>query len=123
MLFKQKEILPKLLERATRTLNVDPQTGFAPAIWNTWVNNWTGQEPRLGSENRTAISTVGRTTTTTVFRDTTRQIFDTGVATRTGTQIVVVEQFENESLGDRVISRDIITLARSRNIEFQYRFT
>ena len=58
------------LERATRTLNVDPQTGFAPAIWNTWVNNWTGQEPRLGSENRTAISTVGRTTTTDVFRDT-----------------------------------------------------
>ena len=39
------------LERATRTLNVDPQTGFA-RIWNTWVNNWTGQEPRLGSENR-----------------------------------------------------------------------
>ena len=33
------------LERASRTLNVDPQTGFAPAIWNSWVNNWTGQEP------------------------------------------------------------------------------
>ena len=106
------------LERATRTLNVDPQTGFAPAIWNTWVNNWTGQEPRLGSENRTAISTVGRTTTTSVFRDTTRQIFDTGIATRTGTRTAVVEQFETESLGDRVISRDIIAFARSRNIEF-----
>ena len=107
------------LERATRTLNVDPQTGFAPKpIWNTWVNNWTGQEPRLGSETRTAISTVGRTTTTTVFRDTTRQIFETGVATRTGTRTAVVEQFENESLGDRVISRDIVSFARSRNIEF-----
>ena len=106
------------LERATRTLNVDPQTGFAPAIWNTWVNNWTGQEPRLGSENRTAISTVGRTTTTTVFRDTTRQLFETGVATRTGTRTAVVEQFDNESLGDRVISRDIVSFARSRNIEF-----
>ena len=106
------------LERATRTLNVDPQTGFAPAIWNTWVNNWTGQEPRLGSQTRPVISTVGRTTTTNVFRDTTRQIFDTGVATRTGTQTAVVEQFENESLGDRVISRDIVPFARSRNIEF-----
>jgi hypothetical protein len=106
------------LERATRTLNVDPQTGFAPAIWNTWVNNWTGQEPRLGSENRTAISRVGRTTTTTVFRDTTRQIFETGVANRSGTRTAVVEQFENESLGDRVISRDIVPFARSRNIEF-----
>ena len=106
------------LERATRTLNVDPQTGFAPAIWNTWVNNWTGQEPRLGSEIRPVISTVGRTTTTTTFRDTTRQIFDTGIATRTGTRTAVVEQFENESLGDRVISRDIVSFARSRNIEF-----
>ena len=85
----------------------DPQTGFAPAIWNTWVNNWTGQEPRLGSQTRPVISTVGRTTTTNVFRDTTRQIFDTGVATRTGTQTAVVEQFENESLGDRVLSRDV----------------
>ena len=46
-------------------------------------------------------------TTTTTLRDTTRQIFDTGVANRTGTRTVVTEQFDNESLGDRVISRDI----------------
>ena len=106
------------LERATRTLNVDPQTGFAPAIWNSWINNWTGQEEVLGSETRTAIARQGRSTTTTVFRDTTRQIFDTGIATRSGTRTVVTEQFDNESLGDRVISRDLISFARSRNIEF-----
>ena len=106
------------LERATRTLNVDPQTGFAPAIWNSWINNWTGQEEVLGSETRTAITRQGRSTTTTVFRDTTRQIFDTGIATRSGTRTVVTEQFDNESLGDRVISRDLISFARSRNIEF-----
>ena len=114
------------LERATRTLNVDPQTGFAPAIWNSWVNNWTGQEEVLGSETRTAIQRRnferGNTrffeTTTTTLRDTTRQVFDTGVATRTGTRTVVTEQFDNESLGDRVVSRDLISFARSRNIEF-----
>ena len=117
------------LERATRTLNVDPQTGFAPAIWNSWVNNWTGQEEVLGSETRTAIqrrrfdrgNTRFDVTTTTTFRDTTRQVFDTGVANRTGTRTVVTEQFDNESLGDRVISRDLISFARSRNIEFNIR--
>jgi hypothetical protein len=117
------------LERASRTLNVDPQTGFAPAIWNSWVNNWTGQEEVLGSETRTAIqrdvldrgNTRFTTTTTTTFRDTTRQVFDTGVATRSGTRTVVTEQFDNESLGDRVVSRDLISFARSRNIEFNIR--
>ena len=24
-------------------LNADPQTGFLPTIWNSWVDNWTGQ--------------------------------------------------------------------------------
>ena len=56
--------------------------------------------------------------TSTTFRDTIRQVFDTGVATRTGTRTVVTEQFDNESLGDRVVSRDLISFARSRNIEF-----
>ena len=32
------------LANAARTLNVDPQTGFAPTVWNSWVDNWTGQE-------------------------------------------------------------------------------
>ena len=73
---------------------------------------------RISNQNSFVISTVGRTTITDTFRDTTRQIFDTGVATRTGTRTAVVEQFETESLGDRVVSRDIIPFARSRNIEF-----
>ena len=53
--FKLEGNFTETLERATRTLNVDPQTGFAPAIWNSWVNNWTGQEEEFGSETRTAI--------------------------------------------------------------------
>tara|TARA_Y100000592_G_scaffold23880_1_gene37221 strand:+ start:18171 stop:25631 length:7461 start_codon:yes stop_codon:yes gene_type:complete len=114
------------LERASRTLNVDPQTGFAPAIWNSWVNNWTGQEEGVRTEDRTLnernVFERGNTRfdvrTSTTFRDTIRQVFDTGVATRTGTRTVVTEQFDNESLGDRVVSRDLISFARSRNIEF-----
>ena len=37
---------------------------------------------------------------------------------RTGTRTVVTEQFDRESVGDRVVSRDIIPFMRSRNIEF-----
>jgi hypothetical protein len=25
-------------------LGADPQTGFVPTVWNSWVDNWTGQE-------------------------------------------------------------------------------
>ena len=114
------------LERATRTLNVDPQSGFAPAIWNSWVNNWTGQEEGVTTQDRDINSrrvfdrgnTRFDVRTTTTFRDTIRQTFDTGVSNRTGNRTVVTEQFDNESLGDRVISRDLISFARSRNIEF-----
>jgi len=37
---------------------------------------------------------------------------------RTGERRTVHEQIDTESLGDRVVSRDIITFQRSRNIEF-----
>ena len=114
------------LERATRSLNIDPQTGFAPAIWNSWVNNWTGQEEEFESKTRTAIqrrkferrNTRINTTVTSTLKDTTRQVLDTNVASRTGARSVITEQFDNESLGDRLISRDLASFARSRNIEF-----
>jgi hypothetical protein len=32
------------LANAAKTLNVDPQTGFAPTVWNSWVDNWTGSD-------------------------------------------------------------------------------
>ena len=42
------------LQLASRTLNVDPQTGFAPTVWNAWETNWTGQDV----VEETAIRTV-----------------------------------------------------------------
>ncbi len=114
------------LERAARTLDVDPQTGFAPAVWNSWIDSWTGQEEGIRTEDRTSVNTFvsdrGNTRVTqrveTTFRDTIRQVFDTGVSRRSGTRTVVTEQFDRESIGDRVISRDLISFARSRNVEF-----
>ena len=46
--------------------------------------------------------------TTTTFEDTIRDTFRVDNQTRNGTRKVVTEQFDNESLGDRVVSRDVI---------------
>jgi hypothetical protein len=124
------------LADAARTLNVDPQTGFAPTIWNSWVQNWTGQEVVNGIRTRTETSRSTRgvggwingrpggpaslieTTTTSTILDNTREIRETGVEARTGTRVVITEQFDNTSVGDRVVSRDLVPFMRSRNVQF-----
>ena len=37
---------------------------------------------------------------------------------RNGVRTAVTEQFDQESVGDRVVSRDLIPFMRSRNVEF-----
>jgi hypothetical protein len=126
------------LATASRTLNVDPQTGFSPTIWNAWETNWTGQEVTQNTRERTESTTSGgrwgerglrgngdltggqfiTDTTTTVLRDTLREVRDTGVQTRTGNRTIVTEQFDASSVGDRVVSRNLISFIRSRNIQF-----
>ena len=126
------------LATASRTLNVDPQTGFSPTIWNSWETNWTGQEVTQNTRERTETTTSGgrwgqmglrgngnltggqfiTDTTTTVLRDTLREVRDTGVQTRTGNRTIVTEQFDASSVGDRVVSRNFISFMRSRNIQF-----
>jgi hypothetical protein len=115
------------LANASRTLNVNPQTGFAPTVWNAWVTNWTGQDTITTTARRTVLGQAtagwGRvalwgTLTDTTFEDTIREVRDTGVMSRTGTQTIVTEQFDRTSVGDRVVSRDIIPFMRSRNVQF-----
>jgi hypothetical protein len=121
------------LALAARTLNVDPQTGFAPTVWNSWVTNWTGQEIVQGTIVRTTQSgdvprpswgngSVPRprfgTVTSNVIEDTFREVRDTGVQNRTGVRTAVTEVFDNTSVGDRTVSRDIVPFMRSRNIQF-----
>jgi len=60
----------------------------------------------------------GWASTTTVTQDTYREIKETGVKNRTGTTTFVTEQFDRESIGDKVVSRDLIQYMRSRNIQF-----
>jgi hypothetical protein len=124
------------LANASRTLNVDPQTGFAPTVWNSWIENWTGQDVIESTRLRTAITSSGSFTagsagrdgrgnwsevevfTETTFRDNTLEIRDTGIETRNGIRTIVTEQFDQTSVGDRVVNRNIVPFMRSRNIQF-----
>jgi hypothetical protein len=105
-----------------RTLNVDPQTGLAPTVWNSWIDNWTGQNiissTRTRNEQTTTRTAGGTTITDSVVQDNLREVVDTGISTRTGTRTLVSKQFDRTSIGERVVSRDIIFFMRSRNIQF-----
>ncbi len=128
-----------VMAQAMQEFGVDPQTGLSPIQWNSWETSWVGTDYSDRKERRQTSSTVteehiirrgwingGRgtnisrwdtTTTTTTFEDTIRDTFRVDNQTRTGTRKVVTEQFDNESLGDKVVSRDVITNMRSRNVE------
>lgn len=111
---------------ASRRFGVDPQTGLAPTVWNSWQTIWTGSRFVDTTSTRTTTSGgdwVGGggiplfgTRTVNTWRDTTRTTTLTGTSTRTGTRTSVVEQIDRTSLGDRTVSRDLIPFMRSRNI-------
>jgi len=114
------------IANAARTLNVDPQTGFAPTVWNAWVTNWTGQDVIQTTRQRTVFGDapqtgargVWGTVTDRTVEDTFREVRDTGVMSRTGVRTVVTEQFDQTSVGDRVVRRDLVPYMRSRNVQF-----
>ena len=119
---------------AIQQLGVDSNTGLSPVNWNAWETNWTGtstvQGPLViqfqGPTSLVSDSTIGDglggTVRTQVFQDSftnfRNDTFTTTTnQTRQGIQFGVTERFDTTSLGDRVVSRSIITLMRSRNIE------
>jgi len=128
-----------VMAQAMQEFGVDPQTGMAPIQWNSWETNWSGQEQSDRKERRVKKSSKeheeiikagwingGRSvnhsqmvkiTTTKTFEDTIRDTFKIDNQTRTGTRKIVTEQFDTESMGDRIVSRDVIQNMRSRNIE------
>ena len=129
-----------VMAQAMQQFGVDPQTGQAPIQWNAWETNWTGQDVSERQRNRVEQTTQHNVhsydnvgwinggggvdkqswwdiTETTTIKDTIRDTFDTGTSTRTGTRKVVTEQWDNESLGDKVVSRDVVQIMRSRNLK------
>ena len=53
-----------------------------------------------------------------VIQDTILNSYKTGYETRTGTQTKVTESFTKESVGDKLVSKELIPFMRSRNVEF-----
>ena len=82
------------LANAVKTLNVDPQTGFAPAIWDGWKENWTGKT-RTRPDTRTRFNVsvqspfwsgrrlIERTNTTTIQEELNLTV-ESGTSTNTG---------------------------------------
>ena len=120
----------RVLNAAVEAGTVDPQTGFGPMIWNAWQTNWTGTD--VITTTRTRTETLGwrgqgpggrnrvwrGTLTDRTIRDTLREEVDTGVESRSGMRTTITESFDEHSVGDRVVSRDLIPYMRARNVEF-----
>lgn len=131
---------------AIEKLNIDTNTGLSPIDWGSWETHWTGssisQGPVLSQLNKSSlISDTGWVSTsaphasraadgvmrqsqantqvyldsTTTFR--TQTTTTTSNQTRQGIQYAVRSRYDTSSLGDRVVSREVITTMRSRNIE------
>lgn len=116
------------LANAVKTLNVDPQTGFAPAIWDGWKENWTGKtRTRPDTRTRFDVSVqspfwsgrrlIERTNTTTIQEELNLTV-ESGTSTNTGLQTTIVEDFEETVVDEKVVSRDIVPYMRSRNVQF-----
>ena len=123
------------MSRLSDAGEIDPQTGFGPIIWDSWETNWGGVVEETTTRTRTIQGGPGtihrqgpggrsrtrverRTVTDSTIEETFVTRSQSGVQSRNGTRTAVVEQFDQESVGDRVVSRDLIPTMRSRNIEF-----
>ena len=122
------------LDNLARNEGVDPQTGLGPTLWNSWETTWTGRQitdvttktrnKRIGYQGWMGQPGGGRRyvtgdLTTQVIEDTVHSVTETGVARREGFQTVVTEQFDTQSVGDRVVSRDLVAFMRWSNIGFE----
>ena len=99
--------IAELSERFTPT---DPQAGFGAVLWNSWEEIWSGVNGAPATTTRNQTAWAGNTLWRTTFTDTQLQ--------RTGTRSILTETFDQESQGDRLVSRDLVSFMRSRNVQF-----
>ena len=110
--------------RAEITDNADgSRIGVSPIIWNSWETNNIRQDLGLelsASMNSSSSTGPGGQVTQTTSIDIGGSVSLTTNLDqrRTGVRHTVREQIDTESLGDRIVSRDIIQFMRSRNIQF-----
>ena len=103
--------------------------GVTPIIWNSWETNNISQDlgMTLGVDVDTSMSSnnTGPGGSTESIESTTSVSVNGSVSLetnldqqRTGVQSTIREQIDTESLGDRIVSRNIIQFMRQRNIRF-----
>ena len=114
--------------RAEITDNADgSRMGVSPIIWNSWETNNITQELGMTldvdvdtsmstEDNGGGSQTVSQTTEVSVGGSVSLET--TLDQRRTGVQHTIREQIDTESLGDRIVSRNIIQFMRARNIQF-----
>ena len=140
-IIKQEGNFAGVMAQAQNEWGVDPQTGMSPIHWNAWETTWTGTEFTdrvetrqesggkfekeeivkagwINGGNGVNHSKMVQYENIKTIQDTVRDTYATGTSKRTGIRKVVTEQWDNESLGDRVVSRDVVQIMRSRNVEF-----
>ena len=126
------------LAAAEEQFGIDPQTGFSGEVWNSWENDWSGTytyEIESIQRNEYSEVTFGRggwingdpastpaqwvrQSSNQVVEDDKQHTIESGEKTRTGIQHYIVEEFENVSVGDKVVSSEVVKTVRSRNVEF-----
>lgn len=113
--------------------NADPNTGLSQIHWEPWRTNWVGTpvtSTNLLSSNTASRSSFnsfrighGTLDTITIVNDTTNTFQSTTTTpigqSRTGSQNRVTESFETRTVGNTVLSRDVIPFMRSRNISIE----
>ena len=104
--------------------DLDPQSGWSPILWGGWNEEWTGRTVRdrtlessdTSSSPATNLRTAGSATvdTSITVRETTRS----GTATQAGLSTRVRSVPGNRvDLGDKIVSLNVTSFMRSRNIE------
>ena len=88
----------------------DPKSGYGPIVWDSWKTSWTGEKTKEHSDTAWQGNELIRTDFETVTK--------TGAETRTGIRKISKEVFDDISLGDSVISTQLVPYLRSRNVEF-----
>lgn len=89
---------------------LDKQSGFGPVTWGSWETVWTGST--TAKDSRTV--NVGYY----IVKEDLETVTKTGTSTRTGVRKITKDEFSNVSLGDTVLSSEISSFMRSRNVEF-----
>ena len=99
----------------------DPQTGLTSTIWEGWDTVWTGSGQEFTTSNRQQRIQQGNQIINQQITDTFLESFRTGTSNRSGSRQLITEQFDQESIGDVLVSSEVIPRIRSRNVSFDGR--